>query len=546
VKEVAQVAACIGREFSYSLIAKVWPSSEVELRAALDKLAAAELIFQRGTPREASYAFKHALVRDAAHESLLRGQRQKIHARIVQALEERFPETVGAEPELLAQHCLEAGFSERPVVYWHQAGQQALVRCAMAEAIRHLTNGLKVLNGLPQGSERLQRELDLQLALGRASIAAKGFAAPETGSAYARARELCHELGATPELFPVLYCQSVFYFQRGELAEVHRIAWELLLLGEQRGDDAAQVTGHRIIGGALCQPGRFTESRDAFEQALALYDPARDRASAVVYAIDSRVMCKSWLAHLYLILGDPERAIARDGEVPAYVREVSNPSTEAVALVWGCIFRQLLRDQQSAQDQAEAVIALATEQGFPLYRAAGSVVGGWVRAASGHMEDGIAEIRQGLADYSATGAEMWSPYFLALQAEALGWAGQAAAGLGTLARALDRVGEIEGRWIEAELHRLRGELLVLAASDHGEAETCFHRGLAIARAQCARMWELRASMSLARLWRDQGKQEEAHALLAPIYGCFTAGAHTPDLREAKALLSAITSCTRPA
>jgi predicted ATPase len=339
----------------------------------------------------------------------------------------------------------------------------------------------------------------------------------------------------------------VFHFQRGELAEAHRIAWELLRSGEESGDGPAQLTGHRMIGSALCQLGKFAESRDAFERALALYDPARDRASTVFYAIDSRVMCKSWLAHLYLILGDPDRALASDREVPAYVREVSHPSTTAVALAWGCIFRQLLRDQQSAQDQAETVVALATDQGFPLYRAAGIVVGGWARAASGHLEDGIAEMRKGLADYSATGAEMWSTYFLGLLAEALGWAGQAAPGLDTLAQAFDRVDRIGGRWIEAELHRLRGELLLMpAAPDLCEAEACFHRALAVAREQGARMWELRTATSLARLWRDQGRQEEAHVRLAPIYGRFTADSHTPDLREAKALLNALTSCTRPA
>ena len=240
-------------------------------------------------------------MRDAAHESLLKAQRQQLHARIVRVLEERFPETVDAEPELLARHCTEAGLAEQAVDYWQRAGQQALARSAMAEAVAQLTTGLEVLAGLPDGPERQRRELGLQLALGQASIAAKGFAAPETGRAYARARELCRELGDVPELFPALYGRSVVHFQRGELAAAHEVARELLRSAEERGDAAARVTGHRIVGSALCQLGRLAESRDHLEAALALYDPVRDRTSAFVYAIDSRVVCLSWLAHVLLV-----------------------------------------------------------------------------------------------------------------------------------------------------------------------------------------------------------------------------------------------------
>ena len=331
VREVAQVAACIGREFPYTLLAAVSPVPEAELQSALDRLTAAELIFRRGTPPETHYAFKHALVRDAAHESLLKSRRQQLHASIARALEEHFPETRDMEPELLARHYTEAGLTEQAVEYWRRAGEQALARSAMAEAVTHLTEGLAVLQGLALGQERQQHELRLQLALGQASIAGKGFAAPETGRAYARAHELCLELGNVPELFPVLYGQSVFYFQRGELREAHEIACELLRLGRERSNVAAQLIGHRMVGSALCQYGRFGESRDAFEAALALYDPVRDRDSGLVYAIDSRVMCLSWLSHLYLILGYPEQALAYSSRVPALVRELEHPGTAAVA-----------------------------------------------------------------------------------------------------------------------------------------------------------------------------------------------------------------------
>jgi class 3 adenylate cyclase/predicted ATPase len=540
VKEVAQVGAAIGREFSYELLAAVTPLSGDELREALAQLAEAELVFRRGTPPEATYVFKHALVRDAAYQSLLRSKRQQLHARIVRVLEEHFPETVDTEPELLAQHCTEAGLAERAVDYWHCAGQRALARSATAEAVVQLTKGLEVLVGLPVGAERRRREIGLQLALGPALIAAKGYAAPETGRAYARACELCREADDTPELFPALYGQSVVHWQRAELAAAYELARELLRLAEERGDAAAEVVGHRILGAYLFQLGRLAESRAHSERALALYDPVRDQSSRFVYAIDSRVVCLLWLSQALLALGYPEQARARNGEVLVRARQLAHPNTIAQALLYDWTLHQLLRDRREAQEQAEALIALATEQGLPLWLAAGVVVQGWALAAGGRAEDGIAVIRRGLTDYRATGAELFSPYFLALLADAHGRADQAATGLSLLADALDGVDRTGVRWLEAELHRLRGELwLALPEPDQSGAEGCLRRALAVAREQDARMWELRAATSLARLWREQGKRIEARDVLAPVYGWFSEGFDTPDLKEAKALLEAL-------
>ena len=306
VKEAAQVAACIGREFAYPLLAAVWPSSPGELDAALDRLLAAELVFRRGAPPEVVYTYKHALVRDAAYESLLRSQRQAVHGRIAAALEEHFPETVRREPELLARHCADAGFHERAVDYRYMAGQQAIARCSMAEATTQLAAGLASLEHIADGPDRQRRELALQLALGQASIAAKGFAAPETGQAHARARELCRGLGDPPELLPILYGQSVFHMQRGELITAYDVAEELQRAAERQGDSMALVTAHRMMGSALTQLGRLADSRQQFETALRLHDPERHQSSAVVYAIDSQVMCLSWLSHVLHLLGEPE------------------------------------------------------------------------------------------------------------------------------------------------------------------------------------------------------------------------------------------------
>jgi predicted ATPase/class 3 adenylate cyclase len=538
VKEVAQIAAVIGREFSHELLAAITPLSAEDLAAALDQLLAADLVHRRGTPADNLFCFKHALVRDAAYASLLERKRRRLHLDVVHALEERFQEATTGEPEILAHHATRAGLADKAMHYWRLAGEQALARSATAEAVAQLDRGLELLVDLPDGSEGRRRELGLQLVLGPALIAAKGFAAPETSRAYARACELCRELGDIPKLLPALYGQSVVHWQRAELAAAHEVARELLRLAEEQGDAAAEVVGHRILGTFLFQLGRLAESLTHSERALALYDPVRDRNSRFVYAIDSRVVCLLWLSLAHLALGYPEQAQVRQAEALATARELAHPNTIAQALFCDWTLHQLLRDGRAAQEQAEALIALTTEQGLPLWLSAGVVIRGWALAAGGQTEDGIAVIRRGLADYRATGAELFSPYFLALLADAHGRADQAAIGLSLLADALDGVERTGVRWIEAELHRVQGELrLALPEPDQSEAEACFLRAMAIAREQQAKLWELRAATSLARLCRDQSRRNQAHDLLAPLYDWFTEGFETADLRDAKLLLN---------
>jgi predicted ATPase len=318
---------------------------------------------------------------------------------------------------------------------------------------------------------------------------------------------------------------------------MHEAAREVLRLSKEQGDATAEVVGHRIVGTSLFQLGRLAESRAHLEAGVALYDPVRDRDSRFVYAIHSRVVCLHWLAHALLILGYPEQARARSNEALACARELAHANTMAQALLCDCTLHQLLRNGREARSSAEPLIALATEHGFPLWLAAGLVIRGWALAHDARGEDGTVAIGQALADYQATGAEMWAPYFLGLLADAHGRADQAAIGLSLLADALDGVERTGVRWIEAELHRFRGELrLALPESDQSEAEACFCRALAVASEQQAKLWELRAATSLARLWRDQRRRNEAHDLLAPIYGWFTEGFDTADLKDARALL----------
>ncbi|MGD9507233.1 MAG: AAA family ATPase [Geminicoccaceae bacterium] len=534
VKEVAQIGAVIGREFSYDLLAAVAPFPEDELPEALAQLCRSQLVFGRGTPPGATYVFKHALVQDAAYGTLLRGRRQHLHARIAGTLEERFPKAATSRPELLAHHFTEAGSAETAIGYWLKAAHLALARSATAEAIAQLNKGLALLDGMDEGTgrRRLELELELQTALGGALIAAKGFAARETGRAWARARELCRETTDSAQLAKVLYGQYVYYQVGGQLEISRQVAEELLRIGRDQGDGFLQLMGYRTVGIAAITVGELREARQHLERALGLCDAARHRVLAVTHTFDPRVAILSYLSWALAGLGHPDQAATCGRDALADARSLAHFSSIAFALFLGSVRCQLLRDRQGAREHAEELISLASEQDFPFWLAGARVVRGWALAHEVCAEEGLAQMREGLATYTATGAGYLLPYFGALLAEA-----QSPASLedGVLDEALARAERNGERWFEPELHRLRGELLLRRPDSEG-AEACFRRAIGAARGRGMRQWELRASMSLARLWAERGKRDEARELLAPIYRWFTEGFETPDLTEARELL----------
>jgi predicted ATPase len=544
VKEVAQLGATLGREFSYELLRAVSPLDEVTIQQALARLVEAELLYQRGVPPRATYIFKHALIQEAAYQSLLKSTRQRHHQQVARVLEERFLETTETQPEVLAHHFTEAGLSEQAIPHWQRAGERAIQRSAYVEAISHLNSGLAVLKTLPDTSNRARQELDLQIALGQALIATKGQAAAEVGLAYSRARELCQQVEETALLFRVLYGLYNFHVVRAELQTVVKLSEELLRLAQSVQDPAYLLGPHFAQGSALFHLGKFPPAREHWEQSIALYDPRQHRANASLFGFDLGVFCLCYTPHALWHLGYPAQALTKSQEALGLAQKLSHPMSQALALAYAAMLHQFRREEHAACEQAERAIAFCTEQGFAYYLAWAILIRGWTLTGQGQIEEGITQMRQGLAALRATGAELRRPYYLELLAEAYGRAGQAEGGLQLLDEALDLVHKTGEGWREAELYRLKGELFLLQAAGRGgvrtapakDAETCFHRALTIARGQQARSLELRAAMSLSRLWQQQGKRGQARELLAPIYGWFTEGFDTADLQEARTLL----------
>jgi predicted ATPase len=537
VKIVAQLGAIIGRTFAYEVLQAVVPLDEATLQQGLRQLVEAELVYQRGLPPQATYMFKHALIQDAAYQSLLRRTRQQYHQRIAQVLAAQFPDMVDAQPELLAQHYTEAGQSARAITYWQRAGERALQRSANLEAISHLTKGLEVLRTLPDSPERLQHELDLQITLGQALTVTKGYAAPEVGHTYARARELCQQVGETPQLFPVLRGLWNFYVIRMELRTGRELAEQLLSLAQRAQDPALLQQAHSALAGALVHLGEFSATQAHLQQGLALYDPPQHRALAFRLGYDLRVFFLAYMTRPLWLLGYPDQALQRSHEALTLAQELAHPFSLAYALNFAAWVHQFRREGEATQARAEVTIALAREQGFSLWLAAGTVLWGWALAEQGQSDAGVIQIREGMAAYRATGAEVDRSYCLALLAEAYGQGKRYDEGLAVLEEALALTGQYASVIWEAEIHRLKGVLLLARSTENQvEAEACFHEALAIARHQQAKSLELRAAMSLARLWQRQGQHAEARELLAPVYGWFTEGFGTADLQEAKTLL----------
>jgi TOMM system kinase/cyclase fusion protein len=537
VKAVAQLGATIGRQFGYEILRAVSPLDDAALQQGLRQLVEAELLYQRGVPPQATYLFKHALIQDTAYQSLLKSTRQQYHQRIAQVLAEQFPDTTETQPELLAHHYTEAGLTEQAIPYWQRAGQRAIQHSAHVEAISHLSRGLALLKTLPDTPERAQQELSIQTTFGPALMAAKGFAAPEAEHAYARARDLCQHIGETRHLFPVLWGLWILYTARAELQTGRELGEQLLTLAQSVQDPALLLGAHQALGQTLFFLGELASAQAHLEQGRALCDPQRNRSHTFLYGQDPEVACLSYAAWVLWAFGYQNQALERIHEALTLARRLSRPFSLASSLLYAATLHQFRREGRVAQERAEDALTLAREQGFALVLARGTILRGWGLAEQGQREEGMTQMHQGLAAFRTTGARVALPMYLAMLAEAYRKGGQPEEGLRVLAEALAAIHKNGARFYEAQLHQLKGELLLAASTAHQtEAEACFHQALAIARHQLAKSLELRAAMSLARLWQQQGKQVEARQLLAPIYGWFMEGFDTADLQEAKALL----------
>jgi predicted ATPase len=536
VRLVAQTGAAIGREFSYPLLRAVSPLPEDELQAAVARLIASELVFQRGAPPHAVYTFKHALVQDAAHGSLLRGARQQLHAQIAAALEAHSPELMHSQPELLAQHYAEAGLTEKSAACWGKAGHRSVARSAMAEAAAQFQKALDQLALLPDTTERQRQELEIRTALGVVLHAVKGLAAPETGYAYARARGLWEQLGFPPEFLEVPYGQSRYHAFRGEFDLALYLDEDLLQLSHQRNDSAGLVLGHFSSGRNLFYVGRFASSRSHLGEVLALYDPISHRSLVHKIGLHPRVLSRGFLAFVLFCLGYPNQALAQCDQEIAEAQRLAHQPTLAASLALGVGVLSLVGDNAALDERVGELITMTTEQGFPLWASHGVLHRGWVKVKNGDVPEGISLLRQGLSAFRATGGSaMASTGLLARACEIAGQIEEAVTILDDALRLAERTGE---RWFAAELNRHKGQLL-LRVKQASAAEELYRKALSIAREQEAKLWELRAAVSLARLRRDQGRRAEGRELLAPIYGWFTEGFDTPDLKEAKTLLDAL-------
>ena len=538
-REVAQIGAALGRSFSYGLISAVAEMPKQKLDGALEQLSKAELIFRRGVPPDAEYTFKHALVQDAAYSTLLRNRRQQLHARIATALESRFPEIAGAEPAVLAQHCTEAGLTDKAVSYLLKAGQQGVARSAMKEAVSQLRKGLDLLANLPNDTRRHQRELDLQITLGQALTATQHYAAPEVGQTYARARQLCEQLNWPPQFVIALNGQLSYQLCVPEdLNRALELANELLTLGEARNDKAIQRAGHNARGNVHTWLGNFVAGREDFEQGLKIHVPA-NRAPSVSPVMDPRVAALTNLSSALSYLGYADQARATDLEALVGANNFGHAFQRASTLVlFFCNWT--LQPVEDTLRRAETVLGIATEHGFPMFEVLAKVVRGWCVASLGKPDEGIAQLQHCVTLWRSFGAEVGVPLFLTFLADAYGKAGRPEEGLKQIAEAARSIEVRNERVYESEMHRIQGELF-RTMQEVSAAEASFRQGIAVARRQSAKLFELRAAMSMARLWRDQGKQEEVRELLTPVYGWFTEGFDTRDLKEAKALLDDLAS-----
>ena len=537
-KGLAQQAAVIGRQFSYALLQAVSELDYSMLQRELKQLVDAELLYQRGLPPQAIYTFKHALIQDIAYASLLRQTRQGHHRRIAEALEAQFPETIATQPELAAHHYAEAGMNEQAVDYWQQAGERAVARSANQEAIHHLTQALELLKALPSSAELLRQELALQLSLAVVFHALEGQSSDNIECAYLRARELCELVADRQQLFHVLLGLWRCYGSPRESQKTGYYVDELFHLASHLDDSTLLLEALMARGTNFLHESELAIAREHLEQVINTYNPQDHLAYISRSSIDPGVTSYSRLSWTLWFLGYPDQALDAGRKTIALARQVRHANSLGLAYNFTAILCQLCGEYEAVHEQVEAALLLATEHNLSQRKIIAAILQGWHLTCLGQLEEGIAQMQQGIAAYHASGTHLYREWFLSLLAKAYGDAGQSAAGLETLAEAMTYSWPC---W-DPEFSRLKGELLLQQSPDNqSEAETCFRQAIAMAQSQNAKSWELRAATSLARLWRSQGKRREAQALLGDVYDWFTEGFGTADLQDARALLDELAS-----
>jgi class 3 adenylate cyclase/predicted ATPase len=543
-KELAQIGAAIGREFSHPLLAAVVRKPEAELQTALDRLIWAGLLLRRGDAPYATYFFKHALVRDVAYSTLLREPRRALHARIAETLESQLAEISENQPELLARHCTEAGQIEKAAGLWGKAGQRSARRSALVEAAQQFRHALDLIATLPATPALRREEIKLQVALISPLLPVKGYAAPETKAAVERARLLIEQaeaLGEPPEdpllLFSVLYGFWVANYVAFKGDVMRELAAQFLTLAGKQSASAPLMIGHRIMGLSLLVTGDLADSRTQLDQAIALYDPTEHRPLATRFGQDVGVAILSLRSWALCVLGFRHAALADAEHALEAAREIGQAASLMYALLVASITHVICGNYAAANALVDELIAL-TDQTASLFWGAWAVMQrGCILALTGKASDAVQTITSGVTAWRSTGSTAMMPSYLSYLARAHAELGQFDDAMRCIGEAITTVETTKERWFEAEANRIAGEIaLLLPEPDVAKAEACFERALAVARKQQAKSWELRAAMSMARIWRDQGRRQQARDLLAPLYAWFTEGFDTRDLKEAKVLL----------
>jgi predicted ATPase len=536
-REVAQLASALGREFGHELLAAVANLDEPALEAELTALVRAEILSPKGPPPRCSYIFKHALLEDALYNSLVKGKRQQFHQRIAEALEAQFRQTVETRPELLAHHFTEAGLTKQAITYWLRAGLRSCERSANVEAIGHLTTGLALLGKLEESTDRDAQELRFLNPLGTAYIASRGYAAPEVAPVFRRARALCERGGEPQEWFVTMYGNWAYHMARGDLRLCMDLAAEAMEFAERLKEPGLLMEALVLPAVTRLFRADFVGARDCFERALSNYE---DRARCAYWlrytGADAGVSHRVCLSPTLWHLGFPDRALQLSREACELGRQIRHPFSLCAALYRVNQVFQNCRLAAEALAASEEQMRLATEQGFLWFLPTGTIYRGAALLLLGRLQEALPVLLKGLDAYRATGSALLLPYYYSMVGDAYTQAGRFGEALRSLDEGLALVEKNDDHSQEAELHRQKGELFLAESPDQvGAAEHCFRQAIDTARRQQSRAWELRATMSLARLWQRQGR-DEARAALAAVYGTFTEGFTTPDLVDAAAQL----------